>query len=53
VGDMIFQEQIAMAVAKGNTELKSELNKALDAMKKDGTYLKISQKYFGDDVSCK
>lgn len=53
VGDMIFQEQIAMAVAKGNTELKTELNAALDAIKKDGTYLKISQKYFGDDVSCK
>lgn len=53
VGDMVFQEQIAMAVAKGNTELKSELNKALDALKKDGTYLKISKKYFGDDVSCK
>lgn len=53
IGEMVFQEQIAMAVAKGNTELKAELNAALDSLKKDGTYLKISQKYFGDDVSCK
>lgn len=53
VGELVFQEKIAMAVAKGNTELKGELNAALDALKKDGTYTKISQKYFGEDVSCR
>jgi cystine transport system substrate-binding protein len=36
---------------KGNPELVQAVNKALDDMKKDGTYLKISQKWFGADVS--
>ncbi|MGD8192404.1 amino acid ABC transporter substrate-binding protein [Brevibacillus ginsengisoli] len=36
---------------KGSKELVDAVNKALDDMKKDGTYLKISQKYFGADVS--
>ncbi|MEZ4813970.1 MAG: ABC transporter substrate-binding protein [Bdellovibrionota bacterium] len=53
LGDMVFQEKIAMAVAKGNTELKNKVNTALNDLVKDGTYLKISKKYFNDDVSCK
>jgi len=36
---------------KGNQDLIDAVNKALAAMMKDGTYLKISQKYFGADVS--
>ncbi|WP_123042699.1 amino acid ABC transporter substrate-binding protein [Cohnella candidum] len=36
---------------KGNPELIEAVNKALDEMKSDGTYLKISEKYFGADVS--
>lgn len=36
---------------KGNPELQQALNKALADIKADGTYLKISQKYFGEDVS--
>ena len=36
---------------KGNKELVDAVNKALDDMQKDGTYLKISEKYFGADVS--
>jgi L-cystine transport system substrate-binding protein len=36
---------------KGNKELVDAANKALDDMKKDGTYLRISKKYFGADVS--
>jgi cystine transport system substrate-binding protein len=36
---------------KGNPELVEAFNKALDDMKKDGTYLKISEKWFGADVS--
>ncbi len=36
---------------KGNPELVEAVNKALDDMMKDGTYLKISQKWFGADVS--
>ncbi|WP_276357733.1 amino acid ABC transporter substrate-binding protein [Cohnella caldifontis] len=36
---------------KGNPELVDAVNKALDAIKEDGTYLRISEKYFGADVS--
>ncbi|MNE55718.1 L-cystine-binding protein TcyA precursor [compost metagenome] len=36
---------------KGNAELVEAVNKALAEIKSDGTYLKISEKYFGEDVS--
>lgn len=36
---------------KGSEDLIKEVNKALADMKADGTYLKISEKYFGADVS--
>ncbi|MEH7463082.1 amino acid ABC transporter substrate-binding protein [Bacillus thuringiensis] len=36
---------------KGSDKLVAEVNKALDDMKKDGTYDKISKKWFGEDVS--
>lgn len=36
---------------KGNQELVDAVNKALADMKADGTYLKISEKWFGADVS--
>lgn len=36
---------------KGNQELVDAVNKALADMKTDGTYLKISQKWFSEDVS--
>lgn len=36
---------------KGNEDLVKAVNDALAAMKEDGTYLKISEKYFGADVS--
>ncbi|MBU8854974.1 MULTISPECIES: amino acid ABC transporter substrate-binding protein [Priestia] len=38
---------------KGNDKLVEEVNKALKDMKKDGTYAKISKKWFGEDVSPK
>ena len=41
----------AAIVAKGNTELLSAINAALDELFKDGTIAKISQKYFGKDIS--
>lgn len=36
---------------KGETSLQTAINDALTEMKKDGTYQKISEKYFGEDVS--
>lgn len=51
-GDMLFEEKIAMAVAKGNDLLKDKINVALAELKKNGTYEKLSKKYFDQDVSC-
>lgn len=38
-------------LAKGKPELLAAINEALAAIKADGTYATISQKYFGEDVS--
>jgi L-cystine transport system substrate-binding protein len=38
-------------IRKGEPELLDAINKALAEMKADGTYQKISDKYFGQDVS--
>ena len=43
--------QSAIMLRKGSDELVKKINEALSDMKKDGTYLKISKKYFGTDVS--
>lgn len=44
-------QQNAMMFNKGNAELVQAVNKALADMKADGAYLKISNKWFGTDVS--
>jgi len=41
----------AVLLRKENPELLAAINKALVDIKADGTYLRISQKYFGTDVS--
>ena len=38
-------EQYGMVISKDNTALKDAINKALGAMKSDGTYQKIMDKY--------
>lgn len=53
IGDFLFVERIAPAVAKGNTALVGEVNKALAAVMADGSYAKISQKWFKEDIRCK
>ena len=44
-------DKSAILFKKGNKELVAAVNKALAGMKSDGTYLKISNKWFGTDVS--
>lgn len=51
VDEMDETGQSGMMFNKGNKELVDAVNKALADMKADGTYLKISQKWFGEDVS--
>jgi polar amino acid transport system substrate-binding protein len=53
MGDLIFVEKIAAAVAKGNAGLADEWNKALKAVMVDGSYAKLSKQYFGEDIRCK
>jgi polar amino acid transport system substrate-binding protein len=53
LGDFLFVERVASAVAKGNTSLAGEVNKALAAIQADGSYEKISKKYFKEDIRCK
>ena len=46
-------EEYAIAIAKENTELKEEINKALIEMKADGTLENIINNYIGDDTKGK
>lgn len=43
-------DNVGIALRKGNPELKDAINKALDDMKADGTYEKISTKWIGRDI---
>ncbi|PNY80409.1 ABC transporter substrate-binding protein [Deinococcus koreensis] len=52
-GALLFNERIGMAVKKGNTGLLKELNSALTKSLSDGSYAKLSGKYFGQDVRCR
>src|SRR5476649_240660 len=44
-------DKSAVLLRKGSPELVAAIDKALADIKSDGTYEKISQKYFGKDVS--
>ncbi|MDO4247302.1 MAG: ABC transporter substrate-binding protein [Deinococcus sp.] len=52
-GELLFREKIGMAVKKGNTTLLKTLNTALAKAQADGSYAKLSQRYFGEDVRCR
>ncbi|RBL66458.1 ABC transporter substrate-binding protein, partial [Pseudomonas sp. MWU13-2625] len=43
-------EGSGIAVRKGNTELVSKLNKAIDGLRTSGEYQKIEGKYFKTDI---
>ncbi|WP_203362928.1 ABC transporter substrate-binding protein [Bacillus sp. REN10] len=47
VDEVLKKENIAVAVNKDNPELLKEINKAIQSMIEDGTYEKISNKWFG------
>lgn len=49
-GDLIFKETIAVAVRQDDDALRQAINKALSETIEDGTYAKISKKYFGRDI---
>jgi len=53
VGQFLFVEKIAAAVAKNNHGLREEWNLRLQDLLADGTIAKISRKYFKEDITCK
>ncbi len=52
LGGMVTVERIAAAVALGNTGLADAWSQALQAVMADGSYARISQKYFQEDIRC-
>lgn len=51
VGDRLYDDIASIPVTKGNTALLDGINQALAAIKGDGSYAKISTKWFGEDIS--
>lgn len=51
VGDPVeINDEIAIAVRKGDEDLKERLNEAIAAIRADGTYAEIEKKYFPFDI---
>ncbi|HWD32072.1 cystine ABC transporter substrate-binding protein [Pseudomonas caricapapayae] len=50
-GDAFSRQEAGIALRKGEPELLDAINKALDKLRADGTLTKLSEKYFGADVT--
>lgn len=50
IGEPLTQDKMAIAVHKGDKELQQKLNQALEKIIEDGTYERISQKYFNRNL---
>ena len=46
--DSLGDEEYAIAIKKGNDDLKNHVDKVIDEMKKDGRYQELLKKYFGE-----
>lgn len=51
VGEVLFPDPAAIASQKSNAELTAEVNEILAAIREDGTYAELSEKWFGVDIS--
>lgn len=47
----LSSEKYAIGFKKGNTALRDKVQKQMDAMIKDGTFNKLSKKWFGENVA--
>ncbi|SHE81346.1 ABC transporter substrate-binding protein [Alkalibacter saccharofermentans] len=47
IGDMLYSEEIAIAIRKDDTDLLNAVNDALAEIIEDGTYAELSNKWFG------
>lgn len=52
VGERVTIERIAAAVALGNTGLADAWSQALQEVLADGSYARLSQQYFQEDIRC-
>ena len=50
-GPAFSRQESGVALRKGNAQLLDAINKAIAEMQKDGTMAKISNKWFGTDVT--
>jgi polar amino acid transport system substrate-binding protein len=51
VGQPLTEDNMAIAVVNGNDQLRKRLNQALKNIIADGTYERISHKYFSRNIS--
>ncbi|MGH8437394.1 MAG: transporter substrate-binding domain-containing protein [Pseudomonas sp.] len=49
--DPLLGDGVGVAIRKGDTQLKSKIDKGLDDLRDDGTYDKIRSRYFSVDIS--
>lgn len=50
IGDLLNEDRVSVAVAEGNKELADQINEAIQSMIDDGTYEKISMKWFNTNI---
>ena len=50
-GPVFSRQEAGVTLRKGEPELLAAINKAIDALRADGTLHKLSEKYFGADVT--
>lgn len=50
IGQPLYEDRMGIAVRKTDTALLAKINEALEMIIKDGTYEKISQKWFGRNI---
>jgi cystine transport system substrate-binding protein len=50
-GDAFSRQESGVAVRKGNDDLLKAIDQAIADMQKDGSLSKLSQKWFGADVT--
>ncbi|MDB6145405.1 MAG: cystine transporter subunit [Pseudomonas sp.] len=50
-GPAFSRQEAGIAIRKGEPELVTAINAAIDKLRADGTLAKLSQKYFGSDVT--
>lgn len=49
-GELLFEEEVAIPVQKGNQGLLELINEALESIFKDGTFIDINNRYFSEDI---